>query len=222
MILYNKNDIYNTNIVVGAIFISLIRYIAQENINRRVTIHFDGKFLDAWLNIVTDNTKKIHIIAWQIQNEILELYNCSLKKNILNTNDSQEKLSKSKQLLQEKYDTIEAMEDRVSKWHDHFNKLLGEGQEHETSSIRIKTISESTFVIQTEPFTNEEYNKVKENLIDGNAAGPDGIAPEILKYGNFDDFMLGCTNKIYLEYTHTTRNTIAMAKMQHCSISQIR
>ena len=33
--------------------------------------------------------------------------------------------------------------------------------------------------IQTRTFTNEEYSKVKENLIDGKAAGPDGVAPEI-------------------------------------------
>ena len=33
---------------------------------------------------------------------------CSLKKNVLNTNYSQEKLSRAKQFLQEEYDTIVA------------------------------------------------------------------------------------------------------------------
>ena len=97
-------------------------------------------------------------------------------------------------------------EDRVSKWYEHFKKLLGEGQEHETSYIQIKTISESVLAIQTGPFTNKEYRKVKENIIDGKAAvgaqapGPDGIAPEILKYGNFDDIMLEFSNKIFTRH----------------------
>ena len=49
-------------------------------------------------------------------------------------------------------------EDRVSKWHEHFKKPIGEGHEHETSSIQIKTIGESNLTIQTEPFANEEYS----------------------------------------------------------------
>ena len=73
--------------------------------------------------------------------------------------------------------------------------MLGEGQQYETSSIHIKTISESTLAIKTGPFTPEEYRKVKENLIDGQT-GPDRIATEILKYGNFDDIKLEFFNKI--------------------------
>ena len=30
--------------------------------------------IDVWLNIVTGNTKKIHLISWKIQNEIIELF----------------------------------------------------------------------------------------------------------------------------------------------------
>ena len=39
---------------------------------------------------------------------LLSYCTCSLKKNVLNTNDSQKKLYKAKQILQEEYDTIEA------------------------------------------------------------------------------------------------------------------
>ena len=34
-------------------------------------------------------------------------------------------------------------------------------------------IRESIIVIQTIPFTNEEYSKIKENRIDGKDEGPD-------------------------------------------------
>ena len=44
MIIHNKNDIRNNNIVLRAIFTS-IRYLSQENIAFRDTEHFDGKFL---------------------------------------------------------------------------------------------------------------------------------------------------------------------------------
>ena len=54
----------------------------------------------------------------------------------------------------------------------------------------MKNFSESTLAIQTGLFTHEEYSKVKENIVDGKAAGSDGIASEILKYGNFDDIIL--------------------------------
>ena len=89
-----------------------------------------------------------------------------------------------------------SMEDRVNKWYEHINNLIGIGQVFETNSIQIKTISESTIAIQTGPFTNVEYSKVKENLIDGKAAVSDEIAPEIQKYGNFDDIILEFSNKI--------------------------
>ena len=87
-------------------------------------------------------------------------------------------------------------EDRVSKWYEHFKKLLGEGLEHETSYIHINTISENILVIQTGLFTKEEYSKVMENILKGKAERHDGTAPEILKYGNFDEIMLEFSNKI--------------------------
>ena len=50
-------------------------------------------------------------------------------------------------------------EDRVRKWHEHFKKLLGEGQEYETSSIQINTICESTLAIQTGPLTAKNISR---------------------------------------------------------------
>ena len=55
------------------------------------------------------------------------------------------------------------------------------------------------------PFTPEEYSKVKTNLIDSKAAGSDGIVPEILKYGNFDDIMLEFSNKILTRHEITSQ-----------------
>ena len=50
LIIHNKNDIRNNNIVLRAIFTS-IRYLSQENIAFRGTEHFESKFLKLTIKI---------------------------------------------------------------------------------------------------------------------------------------------------------------------------
>ena len=66
--------IEKNNIVLRAIFTS-IRYLSQENVAFKGTEHFEGKFLKllilrkneipqlkSWLYMLTDNTRKIHLL----------------------------------------------------------------------------------------------------------------------------------------------------------------
>ena len=48
--------------------------------------------------------------------------------------------------------------------------------------------------INTEPFTMEEYSKVKGKLQVGKAPGHDGIPPEVYKYCDIDDLILEFAN----------------------------
>ena len=65
---------------------------------------------------------------------------------------------------------------------NHFRNLLGGVNIDETDTFEPETIFEGTLDIATEVFTKEEYLAVKNNLIDGQSVGPDGIAPEAFTY----------------------------------------
>ena len=82
------------NIVLRAIVTS-IRYLSQRNIAFRDTEHFEGKFLkllklrkneipqlESWLHMLTDNTRKIHLISWKIQNEIIEIFSHAVLRGL--------------------------------------------------------------------------------------------------------------------------------------------
>ena len=49
--------------------------------------------------------------------------------------------------------------------------------------------------ISEDPFTIEEYRKVKILLIEGKASGPDGIPPEVFKRCDIDEIILNYSNK---------------------------
>ena len=66
-------------------------------------------------------------------------------------------------------------EDRLTIWYEYFKKLLGD--KHEINNTEIKVIYPETLDISVGYFTNSEYTKVKNNLIDGKATGLDGIPP---------------------------------------------
>ena len=88
MIINNKNEIKNNNIILVAIFTS-IRYITREQmlVEKKVWGQFLRLFirkkLNPQLNVVTNDIKKIHLLSLQIKNEILELFAQVLLRDII-------------------------------------------------------------------------------------------------------------------------------------------
>ena len=48
-------------------------------------------------------------------------------------------------------------------------------------------------------FTKDEYLAVKNKLIDEKSVGPDCIAPEAIKYCNFDEIILEHANRVLID-----------------------
>ena len=91
-----------------------------------------------------------------------------------------------------------SQEERIKKWHDHFQNLLGqEPVVTETGTSDIQTVFEELSIPIT-PFTKEEYEAVKKKLVDGKSTDPSGIVPEILKYCDLDDIILQYANSVLL------------------------
>ena len=110
--------------------------------------------------------------AWQIINEI------SGRKQATNS-----KLKASNQ------------EDRVHKWRQHFEGLLGSSPDVNDAPIR-RTINYE-LPIKKGPFSIDELQKALKSTKNGKAAGLDGIPPEVWKTGNFNEFLLNCCNEVY-------------------------
>ena len=86
--------------------------------------------------------------------------------------------------------------DRLNKWYNHFSDLLGKEPICTTEDDdNIKTIFPE-FNISTDPFSIEEYRKVKMKLNTGKAPGHDGIPPEVLKYCDLDEIILQFANDV--------------------------
>ena len=89
-------------------------------------------------------------------------------------------------------------EERVATWFTHFKKLLGETPDVEDPDEEIPNIFED-LDINDEPFTLEEFRKVKTSLKLGKAAGPDNIPPEVFKCCDFDEICLQFCNDALTE-----------------------
>ena len=89
-------------------------------------------------------------------------------------------------------------EERVSTWFTHFKKLLGETPSVEDPDEEIPNIFED-LDINDDPFTLDEFKKVKASLKLGKAAGPDSIPPEVFKCCDFDEISLQFCNKALTE-----------------------
>ena len=84
-------------------------------------------------------------------------------------------------------------EERVTTWFTHFQKLLGSPPEVEDPDEEIPKVYEGLNIID-DPFTMEEYRKVKSALKLGKAAGPDDIPSEVYKSCDFDETCLKFCN----------------------------
>ena len=78
-------------------------------------------------------------------------------------------------------------------WFTNFKKLLGETPDVEEPDEEIPNIFED-LDINDEPFTLDEFRKVKTSLKLGKAAGPDNIPPEVFKCCDFDEICLQFCN----------------------------
>ena len=88
-------------------------------------------------------------------------------------------------------------QDRVNKWFLHFKNLLGnEPQVDEEQTFEVRPVLQR-MEIPDGVFTIEEYTEVKKAIQCGKACGPDGIPPEVLKFCDLDNIMLGFMNQLF-------------------------
>ena len=91
-------------------------------------------------------------------------------------------------------------EERITTWFTHFQKLLGEPPTVDDPDEEIPNVYEyEELEINDEPFTLNEFRKVKSSLQLGKAAGPDNIPPEVLKSCDFDEICLNFCNTALME-----------------------
>jgi hypothetical protein len=89
-------------------------------------------------------------------------------------------------------------QERVNTWFNHFQKLLGSPPQVEDPNEEIPNVFEG-LEIRDDPFTLEEYRKVKSSLKQGKAAGPDDIPPEVFKSCDFDVICLDFCNEALIK-----------------------
>ena len=85
---------------------------------------------------------------------------------------------------------------RLNKWYVHFKNMLGNEPFAEGSPEENITPVINNLMIPNGPFIKEEYTKVKNELKNGKACGPNGIPPEVFKYCDLDDIMLEFANNL--------------------------
>ena len=88
-------------------------------------------------------------------------------------------------------------QDRLSKWYEYFKNLLGKEPIITHPDEEIRTTCDN-FDIPSGRFTMDEYHKVKQKLVKGKAAGPNGIPPEVFMFADIDDIILKFENNLLL------------------------
>ena len=89
-------------------------------------------------------------------------------------------------------------EERVATWFTHFKNLLGKPPVVADPDEDIPIIHDHN-EINDDPFTMDEFIKVKSSLKTGKAAGPDEIPPEVYKLCDFDEICLDFCNKALID-----------------------
>ena len=88
-------------------------------------------------------------------------------------------------------------QDRLSKWYEYFKKLLGKEPIITHPDEEIRTIF-NNLDIPSGPFTIDEHHKIKQKLVKGKAAGPDGILSEVFMLADIDVILLKFANNLLL------------------------
>ena len=89
-------------------------------------------------------------------------------------------------------------EERVTTWFSHFKNLLGSPPDVEDPDEEIPTVFED-LDIKDDPFTLDEFRKVKSSIKIGKAAGPDEIPPDVYRSCDFDEICLDFCNRALME-----------------------
>ena len=85
-------------------------------------------------------------------------------------------------------------EERLNKWMNHFQNLLGKSLI--VSDSTIKKVIEHELEKKTGPFNELELDLVLNKLKNKKAGGLDGIPPKVWKTGKLNDLLLYC-NEVY-------------------------
>ena len=122
-----------------------------------------------------DSTHR-HAESWKLINEISGRK--SAKKGVLKGNSKEE---------------------RLKKWFTHFSDLLGKEPtiSGDDQDEIIPVLPEQ--VINTGPFTPDEYQAVKKKLILGKSKDPDGFTTDVLKLCDIDEIVLQFCNKVLID-----------------------
>ena len=86
-------------------------------------------------------------------------------------------------------------QDRLNKWLDHFQSLLGKEPQITAETTEIGKVFNDLHIIDT-AFTHSELQQAKKSIKEGKAMGPDNVPPEVLKRCDLDDNILYFANKI--------------------------
>ena len=83
--------------------------------------------------------------------------------------------------------------ERLKNWKKHFSGLLGQPPSVPDANIPIRNIH-PPLDINTDPFTSEELQQAKRQIVEGKAFGDDNISPEVMKRVDLDEIILKFCN----------------------------
>jgi hypothetical protein len=86
-----------------------------------------------------------------------------------------------------------SLEERMNTLYTHFQKLLGSPSQVDDPDEEILNVLKG-LEINDDPFTLEEFRKIKSSLKLGKAVGSDDILPEVFKICDFDEIRLDFCN----------------------------
>ena len=89
--------------------------------------------------------------------------------------------------------------ERVNKWYEHFNNLLGKENETDPNETFQPEPIFNNLDIDDGEFTLDEVRRAKKLLKDGKHPGPDNIPGEVLKNCELDDIILDFANRLMNE-----------------------
>ena len=150
------------------------------------------------------NTNEINYQALRMEkNSLIDLYNAEYEKEFENLIHNAEQSSRSNprecwkiindisgRNKSKKGKLAEnSKEERINNWLKHFKDLLGKAPIVDGEGDEIPTIYEE-INIKEGAFTMDEFKKVKFKITENKAAGPDRIAPEVLKRCDIDNILL--------------------------------
>ena len=158
------------------------RYPTRQNVNKKKQAlnELNAVYQTEQQNYIQDQIDKIKNAAENNQS--------SLAWKIVNDVSDRKQSSKAKL-------KVSSQNDRLSKWKDHFQNLLGRAPV--ISDQPIQPIISEELNIKKGPFSADELEVVLKKTKNRKAAGLDDIPPEVWKTGHFNDILLQSCNVVY-------------------------